>query len=102
MRHTKTNIWDNARVRWFLFLLVGAVALIYFFQITTVMGRGSDLKKLTKEQATLQEETKRLELTIAEQNSLQNLQQRLPELKLTTGGSVEYARPDDAGAVAVR
>lgn len=85
---------DCRSTRATFFLLTMILGVVYFIQITAVSSRGSQLRHLSQQQASLSGETHRIELFIAEESSAQNLQKRVVELGLVSTNHVEYIKAD--------
>lgn len=92
---------DKQSVRVTLFLITLAMCVAYFVQITGVSARGVEIKQLSEQKKQLSSETYRIELTIAENASAQNLQKRVNELGLTAADNVQYLQVGD-GSVAIK
>lgn len=78
------------------------VAVAYFFQVTSAAGRGYELKRASDRESVLMEETRRLELNIAETSSAGELQNRAQALGLKPITSVHYASAPDLHSVAIK
>lgn len=99
--HSRSTVFDRRGVRLLIYALVAGIALAYFFEVTSVSGRGYELKKLSDKQVDLATETRRLDLTIAEESSAQNLKKRVEALGMKSATTVEYVH-SDKNSVAVR
>ncbi len=63
----------------------------YVAQTNAVSAKGFALRDLEKKLAELQTETRRLDVALAEQQSIRNLEARLQQVNLVPVGQVEYA-----------
>ncbi len=88
-----------ARKQWFFstscrFFLVGLTVLfgvLFIWKTSTASTKGYELNDYEKQINSLEQENQRLQLQIAEIQSLKNIEKRIPELGMVVADSAEYA-----------
>lgn len=84
-----------------LFLLVLAVigGFLYIREITSTASSGYDISALERRSEELRAEESRMQLEVAELQSLQRIEERLPNLNLLPTGTITYTSPLLDGAL---
>lgn len=85
------RVADNLAVRAGLGALVLLLMFWYVGQTNALSAKGFALRDLEKQLAELQTANRRLEVELAEQQSLRNLEVRLASINLVPVGQVQYA-----------
>lgn len=102
MKRPAAKVIDKRPVRLIIFGVLGLLLVAYFFVMTSSAGRGYELKRQTDARAALSEETRQLELNIAQESSAQALSERMKTLGLETSRAVDYAPLGAEHSVAVK
>lgn len=102
MKRKAVKVIDKRPARLVIFGALGILLTAYFFMMTASAGRGYELKRGTDQRAVLSEETRRLELNIAQESSAQALAERMKSLGLETARAVDYAPVGAEHSVAVK
>jgi cell division protein FtsL len=77
--------------RFVLVFVVSFVGILYVMQTSNLSAKGYELSDLNKQINTLEQENQRLDYEIANQQSMQSLEERVKKLNLVTMGNIEYA-----------
>lgn len=85
------RIADHTAFRVVLGVFVLSLGFWYVGQTNALSAKGFALRDLEKQLSDLQNENRRLDVELAEQQSLRNLETRLQEVHLVPVGEVEYA-----------
>lgn len=87
--------------RIFLLALIAIVGMLYVLQTTRVSTKGYAISDLEKKLTHLEHETKKLDVQIAEQQSMQNIQERLKQANMVPASEIVFIKTG-ADAVAKR
>ncbi|KKQ27309.1 MAG: Membrane-fusion protein [Candidatus Magasanikbacteria bacterium GW2011_GWC2_37_14] len=80
----------NTGCRGFLFCLIVVLGMLFIWQTSSASTKGFAINDLQKKISDLEKESQKLDLEIAEQRSLKNIENRVSELGLVAADNVKY------------
>lgn len=80
----------SATFRMGLMVFIVAFGFLYIWQTNSVSTKGYVISDLEAEVKKLEQETRRLEVHIAEHSSMQRLQERIAATDLVSAGTIDY------------
>lgn len=102
--HTRSHAWleivrrvtDTARFRLAMVGIVVMAAFLYVFQVNTVTAKGYEVSELNKKIKTLHEDTRQLDVVIAQEQSLARLSDRLKPFNFVPADGITYVASGSA------
>lgn len=85
-----SKIFESIGFRIFLTILSLILLVVYVMRISTISVKGYDISALQKQSRELQDENQRLEFQIAQNSSMQNIQQRLKSIHFVSADKTEF------------
>lgn len=83
-----------------ILVLISLVGVLYLGQINSMTIKGFKMKTLEEKQSAFKENIRKMELQIADLQSMQKIQERVKNLNMISVAKVEYVAP--SGTVAVK
>lgn len=100
-KHAVQAVLVSTSFRYFLIVIIAVVGTLYVIQTTGVSTKGYEISSLEKQLSTLEQETKKLDVQIAQHQSMQNIQERLKRIGMEPASEMVYLAKNP-GAVAKR
>ena len=81
-------------------ILISCVTVLYLAKINSIAIQGFKIKELEEKQTVLKEGIKKMEMQVAEMQSMQEIQERIGQIGMVAVSEVKYV--SSGGAVAVK
>lgn len=89
-RIDSSKIFQSMSFRIFLAVLCLVLLVLYVIRISTISVKGYDISALQKQARDLQDENQKLEFQIAQNASMQSIQQRLKTIQFVPADKTEF------------
>lgn len=99
-RRAKNSVTVGLGIRFSLVAGISLLGVLYLMQTSTVSTKGFALQDLEKQVAKLEQENRKIEVSIAEFSSMKSIQERLDGLDLVPVEEIAYA--NDNGTTVAR
>lgn len=91
----KKQAWQmlffSTSCRFALIFFVGFFGILYVMQTSNLSAKGYELSDLSKQIRILEQDNQKLDYDVANQQSMQNLEERVKKLQLVAASDAEYA-----------